>query len=365
MSQIKSINKKNIFKEGSNPLFPISSKNLNSLNYYSAVNIKNDTNKHKKKLLSTDIQRKKVIDNNSSAIKNCKEINKTYSSTRSKEELIKIYSNSKIAKIKPLEIISNLNNSQILEKNKNRNAQKKSLLSANKINNRTNINMEIDASKFFKNNLNIISPKNLGSSQNFNINNRNNNNIFSLRKPNINKNIIQITNSNNNSYYNNIIINDNSSSNIKDKSSGHNYYLLTEKNRAYTKSPKESNVKLIFTNTKLIHKKLDNNEGTIILKKKESSSLPLTYINPGKKANSSLDNKMIKEEYKLHLKKAKKINSNEKNIINDNINNYVNNMKNNYNPRKDMIQGPEDLHFYYILVLQDGKKTETHFEKDN
>ena len=378
MSQVKNINKKNMFKEGSNPLFPISNINPNSFQYYSAVNInaKNESNKHKK-LLSNDIitnaHHKKLVDN-SSRLKNFKEINKTYSSSRPKEDnqLLKI-NYSKLSKIKPLDFTGNINNSQVFDKNNN-NKHKKSLLSANKANNRTNINLEIDASKFFKNNINIISPKNLGNSQVFNKNNHNN--IYSLRKPNVNKNIIQITNSNNNSYYNNIIINDNSSTNINTnlklnnnkKPVNNNFYLQTDKNRIYTKSPKESNVKLIFTNTKLINKKADTHDGPIILKKKESSSLPLTYTTPGgKKTTSSIDKNILNGEYKLHLKRPKKNNSNEKNIINMNVNNFINikkNLQSNYNTKKDMIKGPEDLHFYYITVIQDGKKTEKQFEKD-
>ena len=384
MSQVKNNNKKNMFKEGSNPLFPISNKSLNSLNYYSAVNInvKNKSNEHKKLLsndIITNINHKKLIEN-SSGMKNIKEINKTYySSSRPKEDnqLLKI-NNSKMSKIKPLDFTGNINNSQVFQKNNNNlnMRHKKSLLSANKTNNRTNINLEIDASKFFKDNhINIISPKNLGNSQIFNKNNRNNhNNIYSLRKPNVNNNIIQITNSNNNSYYNNIIINDNSSTNIntnlklnnKNKPAN-NFYLQTDKNKIYTKSPKESNVKLIFTNTKIINnKKIYTHDGPVIVKKKESSSLPLTYTNPGgKKTTSSIDKNILNGEYKLHLKRQKKNSSNENNIINMNVNNFINIKKNlQNNTKKDMIRGPEDLHFYYIVVIQDGKKTEKQFEKD-
>ena len=374
-SQGKNNSKKYMFKEGSNPLFPISNKNPSSLNYYSAVNInvKSESNRHNKKQLSneiiTNLQNKKIIDK-SSVIKNYKEINKTYSTSRPKEEkqLLKL-NNSKLSKIKPLDFSSNINinNSQVLDKY----SHKKSLLSANKAYNKTNINLEIDSSRYFKNNLNIISPKNLGNSQIFN---NNNNNIYNLRKPNINKNIIQLTNSNNNSYYNNIIINDNSSTNIntnlnlnKQKKSVNNYYLQTEKNKNYAKSPKESNVKLIFTNPKIFDKKLDVHDGPIILKKKESSSLPLTYTTPGgQKTNSSLDKNILNGEYKLHLKKPKKNNSNDNNIINMNVNNFINIKKDEQfnNIKKNKIRGPEDLHFYYILVIQDGKKNEKEFEKD-
>ena len=48
-----------------------------------------------------------------------------------------------------------------------------------------------------------------------------------------------------------------------------------------------------------------------------------------------------------------------------NVNNFINIKKNlQNNTKKDMIRGPEDLHFYYIVVIQDGKKTEKQFEKD-
>lgn len=376
-SQEKNNSKKYMFKEGSNPLFPISNKNPSSLNYYSAVNInyKTESNRHNKKQLSneiiTNLQHKKIIDK-SSEKKTYKEINKTYSTSRPKEEkqLLKL-NISNLSKIKPLDFSSNINinNSQVLEKY----PHKKSLLSANKAYNKTNINLEIDSSRYFKNNLNIISPKNLGNSQIFN---NNNNNIYNLRKLNINKNIIQLTNSKNNSYYNNIIINDNSSTNIntnlnlnKQKKSLNNYYLQTEKNKNYTKSPKDSNVKLIFTNPKIFDKKLDVHDGPIILKKKESSSLPLTYTT--QKTNSSIEKNILNGEYKLHLKRTKKNSSNENNIINMNVNNFINIKKdeklkyeNNYNIKKNKIRGPEDLHFYYILVLQDGKNTEKTFEKD-
>ena len=44
-----------------------------------------------------------------------------------------------------------------------------------------------------------------------------------------------------------------------------------------------------------------------------------------------------------------------------NINDIVNK---NEPKKKKKIKGPEDLHFYYILVIQEGKKKEKQFEKD-
>lgn len=367
--------KKFMFKEVSNPLFPISNKMSNNLNYYSAIklNLKPDLNKHIKKLASNDInstniQYKKLIEN-ASAIKTKKEINKTYSSTsRPKEENSNIIqlNNSKLSKIKPLDFSANINNSAISEKYKknNNNNQKRALLSASKLKNKTNIDLDAYSPKEFKNNINIISPSNLGTSQIFN---NNKNNIYSLRKPNINnKNIIGINNSNSNSYYNNIIINNNSSTNINTnfnlintKKPNNNYYLKTDMNNNIgTTTPKESNVRLIFNNKNLTKKKLE--DPPIILKRKDSS-LPLANTNPDNKLKYSIDKNIFNGEYKLHLKKTKKnytkdnnyLKKNEKIIIDDTI-----------KKKKNNIKGPEDLHFYYIQAIQEGKKTELDFEKD-
>ena len=159
-SQEKNNSKKYMFKEGSNPLFPISNKNPSSLNYYSAVNInyKTESNRHNKKQLSneiiTNLQHKKIIDK-SSEKKTYKEINKTYSTSRPKEEkqLLKL-NISNLSKIKPLDFSSNINinNSQVLDKY----PHKKSLLSANKAYNKTNINLDIDSSRYFKNNIQLV-----------------------------------------------------------------------------------------------------------------------------------------------------------------------------------------------------------------
>ena len=366
-------NKKYLFKEVNNPLFPISNKTPNSLNYYSALklNINTDFKKHKK-LTSNDIisnfQHKKMIEN--SAMSNFKEINKEYSSSRIKEEsqIIKL-NNSKLSKIKPLDFSTNINDNGIIEKYKNNNNyKKKSLLSANKARNKSNINLERASTKIYQNNLNIISSKNLGNSQILNIKNRNNSNAFSVRKTNPNKNIIDINNSNNNSYFNNIIINNNSSTNINSnsnlnnkKKSNSNYYLKTDIINRVNKTPKESNVKLIFTNKNISGKKLE--DPPIILKRKDSSSLPLANTNPGNDLKISIDKNIFNGEYKLHLKKPKRNISNENNM---NLNNYMNikEEKEKLKRKKDKVNGPEDLHFFYISFIQEGKLKEKEFEKD-
>ena len=172
------------------------------------------------------------------------------------------------------------------------------------------------------------------------------------------------------------MINNNSSGNIiansnfanQKKSSNYNY-LKTEKNEREIRTPKDSNLKLIYNNKNIFSKKLD--DPPIILKKKDSSSLPLANGKPGNNLKLSNDKNIFNGEYKLHLKKTKKKNSNENNIINMNFNNYINAkedeefiLEKRNQKKNNPINGPEDLHFYYIQVLQEGKKNESKFEKD-
>ena len=364
-------NKKYMFKEGSNPLFPISNKTPNLLNYYSAIklNIKTDLKRPNKRLASNDLnnlQHKKIVEN-SSGVKHFKEINKTYSSSRPKDEKqLNKLNNSKLTKIKPLEFSPNMNDSSNIEKYKSNSTHKRVLLSATKAFNKTNIDLDIP--KEYKNNLNVISQKNFGNSQIIN-----KNNIYNLRKPNNKNNIIEITNSNSNSYYKNIIVNNNSSKNISSNSNlinpkkpVNNYYLKTEINNRVTQTPKEPSVKLIFNNKNIFGKKFE--ETPIILKKKDSS-LPLANTNSRINLKVSQDKNAFNGEYKLHLKKPTRNNSNENNIINMNLNNYINIKKdekiiveNNYKEKKKKIKGPEDLHFYFIQVIQEGKKSEIDFK---
>ena len=345
-------NKKYMFKEGSNPLFPISNKSPNPLKNYSAVklNIKIDLKKKNKKLssnyLNTNPNSKKILEN--SAFKNYKEINKTYLSSRKKDENPII--NANLSKIKPLNFTKNINNSGILEKYQNLTNTRKANFSANKQKNKSDINLEINSSDY--NNFNFLSPKN-----NRNPNFLDNNNIYSVRKPvnNKNKNFIEINNINSNSYYNNIIINNNSftqkNSDIQPK---------IDKNNRGIKTPKESNVKLIFNNKRICEKKPDDTP--IILKRKDSSSLPLTNTNTGNNLKISIDKNIFNGEYKLHLKKSIRNFSNQKNIIN----NYIKSDKKITleKNKKKKINGPEDLHFFYIQGIQEGKLNEREFDKD-
>ena len=84
-----------------------------------------------------------------------------------------------------------------------------------------------------------------------------------------------------------------------------------------------------------------------------------------------MDKNVFNGEYKLHVKKPSKKDLNQNNIINMNLHNYINIKSdeqliegNNYKQKKAKIQGPEDLHFYFIQVIQEGKQNEVQFEKD-
>ena len=345
--------RKYMFKEGSNPLFPISNKSPNPLKNYSAVklNIKIDNlkkNYKKSNYINLNQNYKKMIEN-SSALKNYKDINKTYSSSRPKDESQLV--NPNLSKIKPLNFIKNINSSGNLEVYQNINNNKKSNLSANKQKNKSEVNLEKNA-KNYKNNINFLSPKN---NRNYNL--FDNNKTYSLRKPSLkkNNNIIEINNINSNSYYNNIIINNNS---FTQKNS--DIYLKTDKNNRNIQTPKQSNVKLIFNNKRIFDKK--TNDTPIILKRKDSSSLPLTTTKTGNNLKISIDKNIFNGEYKLHLKKPIRNFSNGKNAIN----NYIKSNKNLTfeKNKKKKINGPEELHFYFIKGIQEGKLIEKEFENN-
>lgn len=363
-------NKIYIFKEGSNPLFPISNKMPNSSKYYSPVKInqRTDSKTHKKSVneINPNFQHKKIIDN-ISVIKNYNEINKTYSSSRPKDENKLINLNLNNSNIKNLKFSPSINNINILEKNKKSSNNRKSNLSDTKVNNIKNINLEYNnSSRELKNNINISSPKKLGNSQIFS----NNNNIYNMYNINLNKNINELNNTKKVPLFNNILLKDIYSTNNKGNSNIINQinyvknYLQTDINNKNTNTPKIGNVKLIFNNKYVNGKKLNINDTPIILRKKESP-FHVTNTNPRDNYKYSLDKNII-GDYKLHIKMPKKNNS-KQNIHNMKLNNYLNfkkeeKLKENYHKKKYKVQGPEDLHFYYILVMQEGKKSEAEFK---
>ena len=326
----KNKNKNFSFKERN----PISNKKINLINYYSAYKLddKMDYKRLKKSVntnTETNLEYKKMIENSPRL------------------------NNSKI-KIKPLDFSSNTNSSRILENivKENMNKQKPHLIS-----NKTNINFRISKNRDKKNNINIISPKNIfDKSQIININNINKQNILNQINPSISKNFIEISESSktkNKSYINNIIIN-NSSTNINSEHVNNNSKINI--NNIEINSPKESNVKLIFKNNNTPKKlKEDNLDKPIALKRKEGP-LPFTATNKN----------IFNGHYKLSFKNKRNISDLNDILDIDSIKNFIKQelKLKNEQKKKKKIRGPEDLHFYYILMIQDGKKNESEFEKD-
>ena len=344
MSSFGKNSKKNYsFKEGNNPLFPISNKNINLYNCNNAlkININTDILKNNNKRLnsniSTNLQHIIFVENSP------------------------VNSKLKISKYKQLDFSSNISENKLIDIYGKDKSNKKKYLSSNK----TNINLMPNTTR---NNYDIISSKNvLGSSQKMN------NNKNSLRKK--NRKNMEIFDSNNNSYFNNInIFYNNSSTDINKIADSNlinkktnlysNVKLKTDINYIGLNSPKEASIKLIFKNKNDNNGKNNNLDLPITLKRKDSF-LPLTYTNPGNNMQYSIDKNIFDNEYKLYLKKPKRNASNLNSGINLNLNNFVEgkNMENNTKKNKK-IKCPEDLHFYYILVIQEGKKNETEMEKD-
>ena len=325
------------FKEGNNPSFPISNKKINLINYYSALKLDNklDFKRLKKNINTntyTNLDYKRMIENSPRL------------------------NNSKVI-IKPLDFSSNTNSSKILENIIKENLNKKKPLL---ISNKTNINFGINTTRDNKNNINIVSPKNkFDKSQVININNVNKKNIINQISPNISKNFIEISESSNNkSYINNIIIN-NSSTNINSDQVNNNSKINI--NNIEINSPKESNVKLIFKNNTPKKIKVDNLDTPIILRRNESP-LPFAATNQNNLKNKNIFN----GHYKLSFKNKRHVSDLNDILNSDSIKNFIKHeLKFKYEQKiKKKINGPEDLHFYYILMIQDGKKTETEFEKD-
>lgn len=348
MSSIGKNNKNNYaFKEGNNPLFPITNKNINVYNYNNALklNINSDNFKNNNKKLnsniSTNLQHKRFVENSP------------------------FNSKFKMSNYKQLDFPANISDNKLLDIYGKNKSNKRQYLSSNK----TNIDLMPNTTR---NNFDIISSKNvLGASQNINKNNK-----YNLRKQ--NRKNIEIFEASNNSYFNNInIIYNNSSTNIKKITDSNlnsqksklnsNIKLKTDINNIGLNTPKEGNIKLVFSNKNNNNGKNSNLDLPITLKRKDSS-LPLTNTNIGNKVKSSIDKNIFDNEYKLYLKRPKRNASNINTGSNLNLNNFIKERSNRnleINSKKNQkIKCPEDLHFYYILVIQEGKKNEKKMEKD-
>ena len=326
------------FKEENNPLFPISNKKKNLVNYYSALKLNN----------KIDLK------------KQSKNINvNPYNNIQYKKKIETSGLNNPKIKIKPLEFSSSANNSQILEKIVKETRSKKQLLLAS---NKTNNNFRMKTSRENINNKNISSPRNnFDKSQIININNINKNNLFNNRIQNIYKNFVEINDSNDKPYINNIIIN-NSSTNINLSQINNNSKINI--NNIEINNQKESNIKLIFKKNNINSPKklkIDNLDFPIVLKRKDN---PLTSTSTNQKIS---ENKIIfAGNYKILFKKQRNISDLNDILNNDNTNNFIKQEFNfnNEPKKKNSISGPENLHYYYISVIQKGKKKEIEFEKE-
>jgi hypothetical protein len=340
-------NNKNIysFKEGNNPLFPKSNKNINLFNYNNAlrININSDIMKNNNKKLnsniSTNLLHKRFVENSP------------------------MNSKINILKYKQLDFPSNISDNKLIDIYGKSKSNKKQYLSSNK----TNIDLIPYTTRNY---FDIISSKNaLGTSQKM-INNKNNK--YSLRKQNRkNKGIFD---SNNNSYFNNInIIYNNSSTDINKIADNNlntqktnlnsNLKLKTDIKNIGLNSPKDAKIKLIFKNKNENNGKNSKLDLPMALKRKDSS-LPLTYTNPGNNVKYSIDKKFFDSEKKLYLKRPKRNASNINCEPNLNLDNFVKEKMEINTKKNKKFKCPEDLHFYYILVIQEGKKDEKHMEKD-
>jgi hypothetical protein len=383
-SQDKNLNKeKSIFKQGSNLLSRINNyQQQNSLNIFSnfkkinKVNFPNINSKINK--LVPVIHNKQNSD--VTGINNVSEISKTYSLSKPKNEnnLNKIANSKyKLSKIVASELSSNIRTSRILDTYSN--AKTTSKTSQN-----NSIRIEINNTSDNKGNLNNLKKSNI-----INLSNSNSN-ILNLK---INKKIInEKIGSSNDSFYEKIIKEISSANNTsgnmgkKRETIGH-IHIKTDINDIYKNSPKDRNNNLLFENKNSLGKPLDiNTKNSYIM------GTPYNFL----KANNliALHNTTPENKLKFSLDKNKKILLNENNS-NKNTNRILtikpcknehiilesiphiydsktiktkftlDSIETNQDYLKEKKKGnkcPEELHFYYVTVLQEGKKNENSFE---
>ena len=314
----------------------------------------------------------------SQGINNLTEISKTYSLSKPKHENKSLSSKYKLSKITSNDLSSRIINSKISDI----------------------YNKKYDNSNSFK-----IEPNTTVDNNKINIlktSNMINDSINCLRNLSIKNKTKENIYSNNDSYKNNTnLINDNSTNNsnlaTKRETIG-NLYLKTDINDININTPKDNKSKLDnFEKKIIIFSKNNDILGTPGGLLRRNNKILLANTTPENKIKISLDQnkqKIIDEGLKLKTKK----NKNNENNINNNSNNIttikpsknehiilesINNSNANEKTIKnkftiDSIQFnqdsliqkrknklykcPEELHFYYITVLQEGKKNEIEFE---
>lgn len=387
----KNINKnKYLYKEGNNLISPLNNNQPKSLN----INIFSELNNQKQlnfpninpkfNKLTPVIQNKKN-NNNSHGKNNIIEISKVFSFSKEKNEnkINKIMNSKyKLSKVVSNDLSSRINESKILDiYNNTKNTTKASPLNSFKM----ETNSTYDNINIFKDSIKI-----------------NNKSINGLRNIDINK-----RNINENYSYNNNINNEISSNNsniaTKRETIG-KLYANTDISETGLNTPKNNNnVKLVLPNKNIFDKKLvincknninNNILGTPFESFDKKNQILLTNTTPENKLKNAFiegnQNKM-KEEIKLKIKKQKDNGRNNNNIntIKPSKNEHLiiesignsNNCDSKLVNRKFTIDSnklnkdylkqvkknklykcPEELHFYYISVLQEGKKNEFEFE---
>ena len=382
----KNINKnKYLFKQGNNFLSYMNNNPSNLLS--NIVNFKKENIINfpeingKINKLNPVIQTKQS--NDFQRLNNITEISKTSLSKPKNENDLNNYKNSKfkLSKIVSKELSTKINTSRILDTYSNtKNTTKNSQMNSIKI----EVNTPTD-------NNNLIVMK---KSKAFNTSNS----INDLRDLTKNKKLIENTNSNSDSYCNNIL-NENSTNNsnliTKRETIGHSH-IKTDINDTHFNTPNNNNIKLVLPNKNTFGKKLNVNIqnkdifGTPYGLLRKNNPILLPHTTPENKLKCSLDkNNQNNQQVENNLKKINNINNNKiltikptknEHIILESIDNSnvkdtktlktkftLDSIETNIDCNKQIKKNkickcPEELHFYFITVLQEGKKSENDFE---
>ena len=384
---------KYILKSGNGLLAPnnLQQKPLNNISYLKKDNQINFPEINAKYSKLNPVTQNKQNNNNPQGIKIFSENSKaSLSKPKNKNRMNSKY---KLSKIISYDISSKTNTSRLLDTyNNTNNTFKTSQLNS----------FKIDSNTVFDNNYNSNNFKNL---RNTNITS-NSNSLNGKRNLNIKRGTNENINSNNDSYSNNIF-NENSTNNTnlesKRGTTGHSY-MKTDINDYYLKTPNDNNnIKLVLPNKNFFDKKLviNRNEKTDIfgtpygLLRKNNDLLLLKGTSEIKLKCSSVEknnnNNILNERIKLSAinPKTNDKNNNNINTIKPSKNEHIilesisncDEIKDKTKNRKFTIDSknlttdnlksvkknkiykcPEELHFYYISVLQEGKKNETEFE---
>lgn len=318
--------KKQLFNGGNFLLSPINKKNINSLNYF-AVNKKNTDIQSKNDIkvivnkLNPELIRKKNNNINSEQINNILKVNKQNSLSRPKN-------------------INKINNNKFMGTYFNINT---SNLSVNKTNNQCGNDLTSDNININNNNLDI------------------NSNAYNLKKLYINKKIKDL----------NVFSKNDSFNNLKKYQTNRQSYdhLKTDLNTS-----KDTNIKLVIPDRNFFEKKLENHNfddiiGTPSGLFKKNNQLNIQFNSPGNLLKNYYNNPNIK------------IHRDEKIIIDSFTNQSTNDSKNkkrkksidrsisgkdfsNIKIKKIENKCPEEIHFYYIIMIQKGKKLEKGIDGD-